>query len=165
MTIGQVMVVRWVRQEAEIPVGYHKDTTWIPQPLGQWTHLDTTTPPGSFPTAWRGLWATEISTKMLSIRRKVYIYLLRKNTFSRSQNNCLQHSDFKPMILFFSDMILRRSVSKNHTPRRMLKKDLLIAKINRWNNSFQNMYDMLYAKWTVWPGKHILSKKKTPKNA
>ena len=34
-------------------------------------------------------------------------------------------------------------VSKNLTPRRMLKKDLLIAKINRWNNSFQNMYDML----------------------
>ena len=50
------------------------------------------------------------------------------------------------MIDFFSDMILRRSVSKNLTPRRMLKKDLLIAKINRWNNSFQNMYDMLLVK-------------------
>ena len=47
-------------------------------------------------------------------------------------------------------------VSKNLTPGRMLKKDLLIAKINRWNNSFQNMYDMLQAKWTVWPGKLIL---------
>ena len=36
------------------------------------------------------------------------------------------------------------SVSKNLTPRTILKKDLLIAKINRWNNnSFQNMYDML----------------------
>ena len=34
-------------------------------------------------------------------------------------------------------------VSKILTPRRMLKKCLLKAKINRWNNSFQNMYDML----------------------
>ena len=34
-------------------------------------------------------------------------------------------------------------VSKILTPRRMLKKSSLIAKINRWNNSFQNMYDML----------------------
>ena len=29
------------------------------------------------------------------------------------------------------------------TPRRMLQKTSLIAKINLWNNSFQNMYDML----------------------
>ena len=29
------------------------------------------------------------------------------------------------------------------TPRRMLIKDLLIAKINGWNNSSQNMYDMM----------------------
>ena len=36
-------------------------------------------------------------------------------------------------------------VSKIWTPRRMLKKCLLKAKINRWNNSFQNMYDMLIA--------------------
>ena len=56
-------------------------------------------------------------------------------------------------------------ISKNLTPRKMLKKDLSTAKINRWNNSFQNMYDMLYAKWTIWPGKLFLSKKhlKTPK--
>ena len=40
-------------------------------------------------------------------------------------------------------------LSENLTPRRMLKKDLLIAKINGWNNSFQTMYDVLYAKWTV----------------
>ena len=30
-------------------------------------------------------------------------------------------------------------VSKILTPCRMLKKSLLVAKINRWNNSFQNM--------------------------
>ena len=36
-----------------------------------------------------------------------------------------------------------RCVSKILTPCRMLKKTSLIAKINRWNNSFQNMYDML----------------------
>ena len=35
-------------------------------------------------------------------------------------------------------------VSTNLTPRRMLKKSLLIARINRWNSSFQNMYDVLY---------------------
>ena len=34
-------------------------------------------------------------------------------------------------------------VSKILTPCRMLKKSSLIAKITRWNNSFQNMYDML----------------------
>ena len=34
-------------------------------------------------------------------------------------------------------------VTKNLTPRRMLKKGLLIGKINRWNISFHNMYDML----------------------
>ena len=55
-------------------------------------------------------------------------------------------------------------VGKNLTPSRMLKKYFLIAQIVRWNNSFQNMYDMLWAKGTVWPGKLILSKK-TPKNA
>ena len=36
-----------------------------------------------------------------------------------------------------------RCVNKNLRPRRMLKKCLLIAKINWWSNSFQNMYDML----------------------
>ena len=39
-------------------------------------------------------------------------------------------------------------VSKNLRSRGMLKKGLLIAKINNWNNSFQNMYDM-YAKAKV----------------
>ena len=34
-------------------------------------------------------------------------------------------------------------VSKILMPRRMLQKTSLIAKINLWNNSFQNMYDML----------------------
>ena len=33
-------------------------------------------------------------------------------------------------------------VGKNLTPRRMLKNSFLIAQIIRWNNSFQNMYDM-----------------------
>ena len=39
-------------------------------------------------------------------------------------------------------------ISKNVTPCRMLKKCLIskIAKINRWNNSFQNMYELLQAK-------------------
>ena len=37
-------------------------------------------------------------------------------------------------------------VSKILTPRRMLKKTSLIAKINRWKNNFQNMYDMVKVK-------------------
>ena len=34
-------------------------------------------------------------------------------------------------------------VSKILTPRKMLQKTCLIAKINLWTNSFHNMYDML----------------------
>ena len=37
-------------------------------------------------------------------------------------------------------------VSKILTLRRMLQKTWLIAKINLWTNSFQNMYDMLQVK-------------------
>ena len=51
-----------------------------------------------------------------------------------------------------------KCVSKNVTPRRMLIKCFLIAKINRWNNTLQNMYDYR-RKLTIWPGKLILSKK------
>ena len=48
-------------------------------------------------------------------------------------------------------------VCENVTPRRMLKKCLAI--INRWNDSFRNM--CYGKKFTVWPGKLILSTKKT----
>ena len=56
-------------------------------------------------------------------------------------------------------------VSKNLRNGRMLKKGILRAKINHWNNNFQKMYDMNRPKLTVWRGKLILSKKKTPINA
>ena len=53
-------------------------------------------------------------------------------------------------------------VSKNVTPRRMLKNCFfLIAQINRQNNSFQNMYDMLQAKVDHWSGKIYFVKKKS----
>ena len=55
-------------------------------------------------------------------------------------------------------------VSKNLTPGRMLKNSFLIAQIIHWNNSFQNMYDMIKAKWTVWPGKLIFVTKKRLKS-
>ena len=45
------------------------------------------------------------------------------------------------------------------TPRRMLKKFLLIAKINRWNNSSQNMYGMLWVKVDRLAGKTFFPKK------
>ena len=34
-------------------------------------------------------------------------------------------------------------LGKNLTPRRMLKTSFLIAQIFGWNNSFQNMFDIL----------------------
>ena len=40
-----------------------------------------------------------------------------------------------------------------------------ICQINRWNNSFQNMYGMNRQKLTVGPGKFILCKKNTSKMA
>ena len=49
-------------------------------------------------------------------------------------------------------------------PRRMLKKCLLIAKINRWNNSFQHMYDMLYVKVDRLTGKTFFLPKNTKKS-
>ena len=54
-------------------------------------------------------------------------------------------------------------VSKNLTPRRMLKKCFLIAKIIRWNKSFQNMYDMLQTKVDRLAEKTNFVTKKTPK--
>ena len=56
-------------------------------------------------------------------------------------------------------------VSKILTPCRMLKKSSLIAKINRWNNSFQNMYDMPQAKVNCLASKTFVQKipRKTPK--
>ena len=40
-----------------------------------------------------------------------------------------------------------------------------ICQINRWNNSFQNMYDMLEAKVDHLAEKTYFVKKKTPKTA
>ena len=54
------------------------------------------------------------------------------------------------------------NVTKNLTGHRMLVAGPQICQINRWNNSFQNIYGMLYI-FTVWPGKSILCKK-TPQN-
>ena len=50
-------------------------------------------------------------------------------------------------------------ISKILTPCRMLKKSLVIAQINRWNNSLQNMYDMLQVKVK------LFFPKKTPQNS
>ena len=52
-------------------------------------------------------------------------------------------------------------VSKNLTPRRMLKTSFLIAQIIGWNNSFQNIYDMLWAKVDHLAGKTYFVKKNT----
>ena len=35
-----------------------------------------------------------------------------------------------------------------------------IYQFNRWNNSFQNMYDMYRRQLTIWPGKSIFCQKK-----
>ena len=54
---------------------------------------------------------------------------------------CLSFSPCKIQLTFASDC-----VSKNVTPRRMLKNCFLIAQMNRQINSFQNISDVLYAK-------------------
>ena len=45
----------------------------------------------------------------------------------------------------------------------MLKKSSLIAKINCWNNNFQNMYDMLQVKVDCFAGKTFFLQKNTKK--
>ena len=56
-------------------------------------------------------------------------------------------------------------VSKNLTPRRVLKTSFLIAQIIGWNNSFQNMYDMLWQSEPFGRKTYFVQKKhlKTPK--
>ena len=52
-----------------------------------------------------------------------------------------------------------QNVTKKRTNYRMHIEGPQISQINRWNNSFQNMYDMNRQQLTVWPGKSILCKK------
>ena len=52
-----------------------------------------------------------------------------------------------------------QNVTKNRTDHRMQVAGPQICQINRWNNSFQNMYGMNRQQLTVWPGKSILCKK------
>ena len=52
-----------------------------------------------------------------------------------------------------------QNVTKNRTDHRMHVEGPQICQINRWNNSFQNMYGMNRQQLTVWPGKSILCKK------
>ena len=54
-------------------------------------------------------------------------------------------------------------VSKILTPRWMLQNTLLIAKINLWTNSFQNMYDMLQVRVARFARKTFFSKKNAEK--
>ena len=58
-----------------------------------------------------------------------------------------------------------QNVTKNRTDERMHVESIQICQINRWNNSFQNMYVMNRQKLTVWPGKSILCKKTPQKTA
>ena len=53
------------------------------------------------------------------------------------------------------------NVTKNRTDHRMHVEGPQICQINRWNNSFQNMYGMNRQQLTVWPGKSILCQKNT----
>ena len=64
-------------------------------------------------------------------------------------NDHLSHHDEKHRVKTRCQILCSmrlQCVSKILTPCRMLKKSSLIAKINGWNNSFQNMYDMLQVK-------------------
>ena len=54
-----------------------------------------------------------------------------------------------------------QNVTKNRTDHRMHVEGPQICQINRWNNSFQNMYGMNRQQLTVWPGKSIFEPKNT----
>ena len=58
-----------------------------------------------------------------------------------------------------------QNVTKNRTDHRMHVEGPQICQINRWNNSFQNMYGMNRQKMTVRPGKSILCQKTPQKTA
>ena len=53
---------------------------------------------------------------------------------------------------------------KNRTDHRMHIEGPQMCQINRWNNSFQDMYGMNRQKLTVCPGKSSLCQKKHLKN-
>ena len=55
-------------------------------------------------------------------------------------------------------------VSKNLTPRRMLKISFLKAQIIGWNKSFQNIYEMQWQSGPFGRG-NLFCQKKIPKNA
>ena len=52
-----------------------------------------------------------------------------------------------------------QNLTKNRRDHRMHVEGPQICQINRWNNSFQNMYGMNRQQLTVWPGKSILCPK------
>ena len=93
----------------------------------------------------------------------------RKNFRSRDKNT---RDQFGPEVKILanrtrcqiSGSMRFQCVTKILTPRRMLKKSSLIAKINCWNNNFQNMYDMLQVKVDRFARKTFFPSKKTPKN-
>ena len=58
-----------------------------------------------------------------------------------------------------------QNVTQNRTGHRMHVEGPQICQINRWNNSFQNMYGMNRQKLTVRPGKSILCQKTPQKTA
>ena len=55
--------------------------------------------------------------------------------------------------------VISQNITKHRTGLRMHVEGIQICQINRWNNSFQNMYGMNRQNLTVRPGKSILCKK------
>ena len=67
------------------------------------------------------------------------------------------HVPETPMTRFLLILpVQSQNVTKNWTDHRMHVEGIQICQINRWNNSFQNMYGMNRQQLTVWPGKSIL---------
>ena len=101
---------------------------------------------------WRiGKFSRVINHELVRAAKMAITFLISSlNEISFRTCRCCPHQDFpgscthslhKTWCQILCTMRLQ-CVSKILTPRRMLQKTLLIAKINLWTNSFQNMYDM-----------------------
>ena len=85
---------------------------------------------------------------------KLLYYIRCVHSVKNHQNSKYRTTRFQLIL-----PVQSQNVTKNRTDHRMHVEGIQICQINRWNNSFQNMYSMNRQKLTVWPGKLILCQK------
>ena len=89
---------------------------------------------------------------------KLLYYIRCVHSVKNHQNSKYRTTRFQLIL-----PVQSQNVTKNRTEHRMHVEGIQICQINRWNNSFQNMYGMNRQHLTVWPEKSILCKK-TPQS-